>query len=193
VLIDWQRLTETFRAGGAVMAPELADPAGRDGSPAGAPRDRLRLAQERAAISLPSLESNGGERESTGPDASLVARDWSGPRIFVGHLSPIDRIRMSHSSRMLVGRLRIPAGRITPFGQLGLGQWRIDPEVVPHRSDIAYAAQLGYGFELAVSSFATVAFEADYTVLYRDRDQPCPPQAGPPGLWGAFLAARGRF
>ena len=38
---------------------------------------------------------------------------------------------------------------------------------------------------------STVAFEADYTVLYRD--QPCSRRTNPPDLWGGFIAARAKF
>jgi hypothetical protein len=195
VSLDWSRLTEAFRAGGAVLSPEapaLAPARGHRGGPGVEGRLDASDASLTAGRDAWMRDVDAADGEAGGgPDASLVARDWGGPRAFVGHLSTTDRIRLSHSSRMLVGRLRLPAGRVTPFAQLGLGQWRIDTELLPHRPDTSYAAQLGYGFELSVASFATVGFEADYTILYRD--QPCPSQGGPPTLWGAFLAARGRF
>ncbi|MCL2447597.1 MAG: hypothetical protein FWD17_01480 [Polyangiaceae bacterium] len=190
--VDWQQLTEAFRAGGAVVAPESAN------SRRGGVWSMLRMGGDpRAFDGEPEHDDSGGagdagEGNGTGTDASIIARDWGGPRVALGHLSTIDRIRLSRSSRMLVGRLRVSAGRITPFAQLGLGQWRLDPDLVPaRRSDIAQAAQFGYGFELGVSSRASVAFEADYTLLHRD--EPCPSQPNLPELWGAFLAARGWF
>jgi hypothetical protein len=66
--------------------------------------------------------------------------------------------------------------------------------LLPYRPDSAYAAQLGYGFELSVSSYAAIAFEADYTFLYRDyRDPRCALAASSPGIWGSFIAARAQF
>jgi hypothetical protein len=176
--IDWQHITDAFRTGGIVLAPDTADR--QVPTPTGA--------QESSQSGRPL----GEEAHSTsgGPDTSLVARDWDGPRLFVGHLSPIDRIRFSRSSRMLVGRVRVPAGRVVPFIQLGLGQWRVDTVLLPYRRDVAYAAQLGYGFELPVASHAAIAFEAEYTFLYRDQRSA---GAASLGLWGSFAAARVRF
>jgi hypothetical protein len=175
ISLDWQRLSEAFRAGGAILAPEPVAP--RRGSA--------------RAVEGSAWGGADGDAPMAGPDASLVARDWGGPRIFLGHLSPTDRIRLSHSSRMLVGRVRLPAGRVIPFAQLGLGQWRLDSDLLPNRREVAYAAQLGYGFELALSRFAAIAFEADYTALYRDA--PCPRRSNPSDLWGGFIAARATF
>lgn len=187
ISIDWQRLTEAFRAGGAILAPESA---ASHGAPRGA---RLSEGSWRAGREDLDARASRGEVDAPVgvPDASLVARDWGGARMFVGHLSPLDQIRLSHSSRMLVGRVRLPAGRVIPFAQLGLGQWRIDTDVVPNRREVDYAAQLSYGFEYAITRFATVAFEADYTVLYRD--QACSRRTNPPDLWGGFIAARAKF
>jgi hypothetical protein len=187
LLVDWQRLSEMFRTGGGILAPEAS--ALRISSHGGA--GHASFETDRTDLAVDGL--GGASRLTSGaPDASLVAHDWGGPRLFVGHLSPVDQMRLSRSSRMLVGRIRVPLARVVPFVQLGLGQWRIDPELLPYRNDAAYAAQLGYGFEVMVSPHATVVFEADSTFLYRDRDPRCV-QARPPAMWGSFVAARARF
>jgi hypothetical protein len=173
--LDWQTLSEAFGAGRS-----------------SAPRLLARVGVYRAGGGIEG-GSTDDARATGAPEASLVARDWGGPRLFVGHLSTLDQIRFSRSSRMLVGRVRVPLGRVLPFVQLGLGQWRIDTDLLPQRRDAAYAAQLAYGFEVDLSRFASIALEIDHTFLYRDRDPRCAHPAKLPELWASFIAARARF
>src|SRR5579862_7830939 len=116
--------------------------------------------------------SEATDTPSPGPDGSiplvarttLIARDWGGATVLLGSLSPTDQLRLSRSTRMILGRLRVPMGRFTPFSQIGLGQWRIDPDLFPAcRRDVESAGQLGAGLEIALARSAVVAFEADYT------------------------------
>jgi hypothetical protein len=126
------------------------------------------------------------------PHVSLVARDWSGAQLLVGHLMLTDQVRLSRSCRMLLSRVRIAAGRFAPFAQAGLGQWRVDTDLMPTMPrDVEMAGQLGGGFEFAVSRSATIALEADYTILYREQHEP--QMISEPRPWVTFLAARARF
>jgi hypothetical protein len=123
------------------------------------------------------------------PRLSLVARDWGGPQLLVGELTLSDLVRLSRSSRMVLGRMRISGGRLAPFVQAALGQWRIDTAVMPFTPiDVELAGQVGGGFELALGPNAAVALEGDYTILYREQHEP--QMVSPPQLWGTFFAAR---
>ena len=99
---------------------------------------------------------------------------------------------MSRSSRMVVTRFRLADGRIAPFAHVGLGQWRVDTDLMPVLpNDIELATQVGGGFEIALSRRATLAVEADDTILMRATHEP---QTIPgPHVWGTFLAARACF
>jgi hypothetical protein len=145
---------------------------------------------------------------------SLVAHDWEGSRLLMGRLTPTDEVKRWRSKRMVMLRGRFADGPVAPYGQVGLGQWRIDPDIraLPH--DAMLAAQVGAGVELALASWVSLAFEADCTFLDPGRldatdasppDRPdsetpgrggLPPEARwvhPPALWGTFLAARAQF
>jgi hypothetical protein len=123
---------------------------------------------------------------------SLVARDWGGAQLLVGHLSLIDQLRLIQSSRMFVTRVRVGEGAIVPFAHLGLGQWRVDTELMPSLPrDVEVAAQFGAGFEIAFSRGIALAVEADHTYLIRDQHQP--QMVSTPHLWGASLAAKAVF
>ena len=85
------------------------------------------------------------------PRVSLVARDWGGAkRLAGGQLSLTDAMRLSRSSRMIMSRIRLgdESMRIVPFAQVGLGQWRVDSELMPQMlKDTELAAQGGAGIE----------------------------------------------
>jgi hypothetical protein len=126
------------------------------------------------------------------PRATLLARDWGGTMLLMGHLSPTDQFRLSRSTRMIMGRVHIPVGRFMPFGQVGLGQWRLDPDIFPACvRDVESAGQVGGGLEVAVARAAVVALEADYTVLYREQHEP--QMVDTAHHWASFVAARWVF
>jgi hypothetical protein len=128
----------------------------------------------------------------TSPSLALVARDWGVSQLLWGHLTVADQLRLSRSSRMVVSRLRLAGGRLAPFAQLGVGQWRVDTSVVPSLpSDVALAGQVGGGLEMQVSPRAAIALQGDCTLLYREGREPTSLAARP--LWGTLLAARARF
>ncbi len=128
----------------------------------------------------------------TSPHLSLVARDWSGAQLLVGHLLLTDQMRLSRSCRMVLTRLRLVDGHFSPFLQVGFGQWRVDTDLMPFLPrDVELAEQSGGGFELAMSSNAAIALEADYTILYREEREPQMVAERRP--WVTFVAARARF
>jgi hypothetical protein len=169
ISVDWGKLAEVLRVGGPMLAGESLLPV-----------------RERVA-STPESRWFGAS-----PHLSLVARDWSGAQVLFGHLCLTDQVRLSRSSRMILSRVRLAQGRIAPFAQAGLGQWRVDTDLMPVLPrDVALAGQIGGGFELAIGPSVTVALEADYTVLYREQHEP--QMISGPHLWGTFFAARAQF
>jgi len=126
------------------------------------------------------------------PHVSLVARDWGEARRLAGRLSVTDQFRLSRSSRMVVARVRLGEGMLAPFGQLGLGQWRVDTDLMPGWArDTEVAAQFGGGIELRITHAYAFAVETDYTVLYRETHEP---QNIPyPRFWGTLAASRVEF
>ena len=127
------------------------------------------------------------------PRLALVARDWGVSQVLWGHLAVTDQLRLSRSSRMVVTRLSLGGGRLTPFAHVGVGQWRTDTSVVPMLpSDMELAGQLGGGFELEIAPRTVIALEGDCTLLYREgRDDALMRSTGQ--LWSTLLAARARF
>jgi hypothetical protein len=172
--VDWSKLGDVIHNGAASLLPlETPHPAQErydnrsppPGSPWLFPNEAVRLA------------------------VSLVARDWGGAQLLVGHLTLIDQLRLSRSSRMIVTRVRMAQGPIVPFVHVGIGQWRVDTELLPRRPrDVETAAQLGAGFEFAFSHAFALAIEADHTLLIRGLHEP--QMVSTPYLWGTSLAAK---
>jgi hypothetical protein len=128
------------------------------------------------------------------PRMSLVARDWGSSQLLVGNLTLTDQLRLTRSSRMVVSRVRLAEGRLVPFAQLGIGEWRVDRSLVPALPlNQQLAAQAGAGFELTVTPSVVVALEADWTLLWDDDITSQPQTIARPNLWGSLLAARARF
>lgn len=127
------------------------------------------------------------------PKVSFVARDWGGARsIAGGPIAVTDAVRVSRSCRMVMSRIRLGEGRFTPFTQFGLGQWRVDTEIVPHLPrNVELAGQLGAGIEMHLAKGWELAAETDLTVLYREVHEP--QQLTAPRMWGTFLATRVEF
>jgi hypothetical protein len=127
------------------------------------------------------------------PHLSLVARDWGGVQMLLGgHVALTDQLRLSRSSRMVVSRVRLADGRIAPFAQIGLGQWRVDTDLMPVLPrDTELATQLGGGFELKLAPRWRLALQIDYTVLYREGHEP--QQVAGTRLWGSFLGMHAAF
>jgi len=142
--------------------------------------------------------AGGGSSESPSgwiglaPHVSVLGRDWGEAHLFVGRLATTDVFRLSRSNRMVVTRVRFGDGVVVPFGQIGVGQWRVDTDMMPGWAcDMEVAAQLGAGLELRVGRVYAIALEADFTALYRDQREPqnIPYQR----FWGTTAAARMHF
>lgn len=125
------------------------------------------------------------------PSVSIVARDWGRSFSFSGRLSPEEAMRLSRSSRMVVSRMRLNGGRVVPFAQLGLGEWRVDGDVVALPSNTELAAQFGGGLELHLLPGWEVAWESHATVIYREIREPQNLPATK--LFGTMLASRFDF
>jgi hypothetical protein len=169
--VDWGKLETVLREGPAALFPQ--------------PRESLLSSSERS-------ERNDMQWFGLSPHVSLVARDWAGAQLLLGHLTLTDLLRLSRSSRMFVTRVRLADGRFAPFAHVGFGQWRVDTDlmpVLPH--DVELAAQVGLGFEVTLSRHAALAIEGDHTILLREQREP--QMIATPHLWGAFLAARALF
>jgi hypothetical protein len=171
--VDWGKFGVVLRDGAAALPWQDAPPAERKAGR--------------------SSESAGWQKWlGLSPHLSLVARDWSGAQVLVGHMVLTDELRTSRSSRMFVTRVRLADGRFAPFAHVGLGQWRVDQDLMPVLPrDIELATQLGAGFELSLSRGAALAIEGDHTLLIREQHEPQMVTA--PYLWGAFVASRVAF
>jgi hypothetical protein len=122
---------------------------------------------------------------------SVIARDWDAAQLLVGHLAPIDQVLRERSKRMLLMRRRLADGPLVPFLQLGLGQWRVDPDMpaIPH--DVVLAGQLGGGAELRLTRWSSIAAEAECTVINPARSDALWIRTS--AIWSSFLAARVKF
>lgn len=160
----------------------------RPTSPTTAPRHAGRP----APVDDPSPQNMGNAWFGVAPRVTLVARDWaSSTRLAGDRLSLVEEMRLSASTRMVVGRARLSAARFTPFLQAGIGQWRVDRNYLPLTPHlIEVASQVGTGFEVRVSRRCQIAAEATVTSLIRDGQQREFPQSM---LWGTFIASRIEF
>ena len=126
------------------------------------------------------------------PTVTLVARDWGQSHLLSGRLSVSEAMRLSRSSRMVVSRFRLSGGRINPFAQLGLGEWRTDRDLLPAAPrDVELAAQVGGGLELQLVPGWELVLESNVTLLYREQREP--QNLPTPRLLGTMLASRVQF
>ncbi len=175
--VDWSKLVDALREGAHAFEHEGGFHLGEETRPS-----PLRPAQ--STDEVPWVGSSA--------HLALIARDWGGSHGLFGGLSLMDRLRPIRSSRMLVSRVRITDGRVMPFVQVGLGQWRIDTDLLPTLPhDVELAGQLGGGVEIALGPRAAIALEADGTMLYRERHEA--QMVCDPHVWNSLLAARVEF
>jgi hypothetical protein len=169
--VDWTKLEAVIREGSSAVLP-------REGRTTGS-----RLGEDDPTERWLQMS----------PRLSLVARDWGATHLVAGtHAIPTDLLRLDRSSRMVVSRMLLGEGRVAPFAQMGLGQWRIDTSLLPGMpQDVELAMQLATGFELRLTRTWKVALEGDYTVLYREEHEP--QMITSPWLWGGILATRATF
>ncbi|MDB4936963.1 MAG: hypothetical protein JWP87_3935 [Labilithrix sp.] len=173
---DWGRvlsdLDAVARKGADVLDSPRCTPAGcqTDTNATAAPPERgVRF----------NVQDTSNDLVSFHPTVSLVARDWgSSFRVAGDRLALVDALRLTSSTRMVLTRVRMSDSRISPFAQVGLGQWRTDPYLLPLTpSYTEIAAQAAAGLEMRLKGTWQVAFETASTVLYRERggsDMPAP-------------------
>jgi hypothetical protein len=188
--VDWSRvvsdLDRVSRQGADVLDSPRCSPAGCETSTnatAAAPERGFKLNVQNTANDLLAFR----------PVMSLVARDWNSSfRVAGDRLALIDAMRLTTSTRMVLTRVRMSDARIAPFAQVGLGQWRTDPFVLPLTPRYEeIAAQAAGGVELRLMGTWQVALETTTTVLYREqqnnRDLPSA------HMWSTTFASRVDF
>jgi hypothetical protein len=123
---------------------------------------------------------------------SVVARDWEGAKGLAGPTSSSDAIRVSRSSRMLVGRVAMAVGRLAPFLHIGVGQWR-DPD--PHlvSPSTQNAALTGAGIEVSLFAGCGVTIEYDWTTMVLESRRAEAVASRYLGWGEAFAVARWNF
>lgn len=122
------------------------------------------------------------------PRASLVARDWRGSLTVAGRTMLLDELRPAASQRMVLLRIANDA-RLTPYAQVGAGEWRIDPVLLPALpSRQAMAGSIGAGLELRTRIGIQIAGETSYTFFYREG--PVAPDDMAPRLLTVLFAAK---
>lgn len=160
------------------------------------PQPALGKDERHVVTSDPNPQNPGNAWMGVAPRVAFVARDWgTAYRLAGDRLSLVDAMRLSQSTRMVVTRVRfgdMRFSRVTPFAQLGLGQWRTDTNLMPltpRRMEVA--AQIGGGIELRVTRAWQLAAESTMTALYRDERE----AIGIPEmrLWSCMLASRLEF
>jgi hypothetical protein len=136
------------------------------------------------------LQDTANEVISFKPSVALVARDWgSAYKVLGDRLALVDALRLTTSTRMVLGRVRVSDSRIAPFAQVGLGQWRTDPYLMPLTPRYTeLAAQAAGGVELRLKGTWQVALESTMTMLYREQrevnDYPAT------RMWSTSIASR---
>ncbi len=179
--VDWTKIlvqTDRLLRTGNAEAPQA--------------QPKPRQAERLEPVGDPSAQNLGNAWFGVAPRVTLVARDWaSSTRLAGERLGLADTMRLTSSTRMIVGRMRLSATRFTPFLQLGFGQWRVDRAYLPLTpQSIEIAAQLGTGFEMRVSRRWRLAAEATATTLVRENSSNTVPQTT---LYSTLLAARAEF
>lgn len=189
IAVDWEKL-------GVLLQRDDAEPASGRRSEA----DR----NQRPATARSLLDA-----ATRSAQWSLIARDWNESRPLMGPSTAIDEVKTWRSRRMVLMRVKLTAGPLAPFAQIGLGEWRIDPDApsLPHVS--LTAGQIGIGLGYALASTISIVVQADCTALESGPgDTASSPTSGPldvphssqqekwahPSLlWGSMFAARLRF
>lgn len=139
------------------------------------------------------LQNGGNAWFGVAPSVAIVARDWgTAYRLAGDRLSLVDAMRLSESTRMVMSRVRLSNTRVTPFAQLGVGQWRTDTNLMPvFKKTTDVAGQVGGGVEVRLTESWQVACESAATLLIRDtREADNLPYTH---LWSATFASRLQF
>jgi len=185
--IDWTRVLVEVDAVARQGADILDSP--RCG-PAGCLTDtNATAAQPERSMKPRDVQDTGSQWLAFRPTVSLVARDWgSSFRVAGDRLALIDAMRLTSSTRMVLTRVRMSDARIAPFAQVGLGQWRTDPYILPLTPRYEeIAAQASAGVEVRLRGTWLVALDSTMTVLQRDRGDSNLPSAH---MWSTSFASR---
>jgi hypothetical protein len=139
-----------------------------------------------------NVQDTTNELVSFRPSVSLVGRDWgSSFRVTGDRLALVDALRLTTSTRMALTRFRMTDARISPFVQVGLGQWRTDPYILPLTpSYMELAAQAAAGVDLRLMGTWQVGLETAVTTIYRERSDTSMPS---PHMWSTTFASRVEF
>jgi hypothetical protein len=105
---------------------------------------------------------------------AVVARDWQqAVNLTDGRSLLFDRIRVIRSSRMAVGRVILGGGRILPYAEASIGQWRPDTDVVPWlRGDLEVASQVAFGLQVHVTARCAFAWDVEQTQIFLTSNVP---------------------
>lgn len=146
---------------------------------------------EREAVA--TVQDTRNDWLALAPKMSLVARDWrSSFKVAGDRLALVDALRLTTSTRMVLTRVRVSDARISPFAQVGLGQWRTDPYLLPLTPRYTeLAAQAAAGVEVRIHGTWQVAFESTMTMLYREQREAGDYPAT--RMWSTSVASRVDF
>lgn len=184
--VDWSRILHDIDAvsqrGAAVLDSPRCSPAGCQtdtNATAAAPERGLRF----------DVQDTSNNWFGFKPRMSLVGRDWSSSfRVTGDRLALVDAMRLTTSTRMVLTRVRMTDARVAPFAQIGLGQWRTDPFILPLTPRYEeIAAQAAAGVEVRVFGTWMVGLEQTVTVLHRERGDNSLPAAR---MWSSTFASR---
>jgi hypothetical protein len=161
-------------------------------TPAGCQTDTNATAAAPERGVKPNVQDTTNDLVTFRPTVSLVARDWgSSFRVAGERLALVDALRLTASTRMVLTRFRMTDARISPFAQVGLGQWRTDPSLLPLTpSYMELAAQAAGGIELRLMGSWQIALESTMTSIYRERSDSSMPS---PHVWSTAFASRVDF
>lgn len=146
---------------------------------------------ERAA--LVTVQDATNSWFNVAPTFSLVARDWSSAyRVAGDRLALVDALRLTSSTRMALTRVRLTEdSRVTPYAQVGVGQWRTDPYLLPLTPRYEeMAAQVAGGIELHLKGAWQLAVESTMTVVYLEQRDSSMPSTQ---LWASTIVSRLEF
>ena len=142
-------------------------------SPAGCITETNATAARPERTEKPSVQNTDNDWLGFAPKLSLVARDWGASFKVAGdRLALVDAMRLTRSTRMVLTRISTSDSRIAPFAQVGLGQWRTDPYLMPLTPRYEeIAAQAAAGVEVRIIGTWQLALESTVTMLYREQRQ----------------------
>lgn len=134
------------------------------------------------------------------PRPSLLLRDWRESFVVAGAPALlVDDIRPFATNRVALARLTAPAIEtkratlsVSPFAQVGAGEWRIDPVLIPAMPIAStYAGQIGGGLEITIARQVHIAAEGQTTYLYGA--QPWSGNVTMPRVLSGVVALQARF